>query len=134
MGTLDKRGSSYGFYSSFGSKRNHHHKFHHPYRRNEKQYFLEFRKVNPPTFDGEMKKSKDAEAWLLGIKNLFGFHDYLYNIKAKISIFNLKGKEDIWWEDVKHIIGIKVEELSWHEFKRLFQNKYLPKRYYEGKA
>lgn len=34
---------------------------------------------------------------------------------------------------MKCVKGIRVEELSWHDFKRLFRNKYLPKIYYEGK-
>ena len=28
----------------------------------------EFKKAKPPTFDGEIKTGKEAEAWLLGIK------------------------------------------------------------------
>lgn len=35
---------------------------------------------------------------------------------------------------MKCVRGIKVEELSWHEFKRLFRKKYLSGRYYDGKA
>jgi len=35
---------------------------------------------------------------------------------------------------VKHVRGIKVEELSWYEFKRLFRKMYLYERYYDWKA
>lgn len=94
----------------------------------------EFKKSKPPTFDEELKKPKDAEAWLPGMKRLFKLHDYTENMKAKIFISSLKGKVDIWWEDVKHVRGIKTEELSWHEFKILFKNKYLLERYYDNKA
>lgn len=59
-----------------------------------------------------MKKSEDAEEWLLGMKNFFRFHNYSNNIKAKIVIFSLKGKVDIWLEDVKLVKGIRIEELS----------------------
>ena len=31
----------------------------------------EFKKSNPPTFDGEVKNGQEAEAWLLGIKKYF---------------------------------------------------------------
>lgn len=85
----------------------------------------EFKKVKLPTFNGEMKKSKDAEAWLLGMKKLFRLHNYLENMKAKITTFSLEGKVYIWWEDVKNFKGIREEELTWDEYERLFKKKYL---------
>jgi len=72
LDTHDRKVSTYGFYSSFGFERDHHHHCHDPCRRNEKQYFLEeFRKAKPPTFDGEMKLSEDVQLWLLGMKKFF---------------------------------------------------------------
>ena len=56
------------------------------------------------------------------------------NMKARIAIFSLKGKADIWWEDMKWVRDIETEYLSWHEFKRLFRNKYFSERYYNKKA
>ena len=35
---------------------------------------------------------------------------------------------------MKPIEGIKIEELSWHEFKRLFRKNYLYDRYYDGET
>ena len=55
-------------------------------------------------------------------------------MKAIIDIFSLKGKENIWWEDVKQVRDIRTEELSWHEFKRLFRKKYFSERYYDRKS
>jgi len=55
----------------------------------------EFKKVKPPTFDGEVKEEKYVEAWLLGRKKFFRFHNYSKNIKSKVATFNLKGKSDI---------------------------------------
>ena len=63
----------------------------------------DFKKVKPPKFDGEMKKSQDAEAWILGIRILFRLHDYSENMKARIATFSLKGKADIWCKDVKNV-------------------------------
>lgn len=57
-----------------------------------------------------MEKSEDVEAWILGMKKLLRFHDYSENMKAKITIFNLKGKVDIWWEGFKCVRGIIEEE------------------------
>lgn len=95
LDTPDRRIGIYGHHSSSTSTRHHHnHHHHHPYKRGD--YLLEqFKRVNPPTFDGEMKKSKDAEAWLLGIKKFFRFHSYSKNMKTNITTFSLKGKEKI---------------------------------------
>lgn len=97
-------------------------------------YFLdEFKKEKTPTFDGEIKKSWDVEAWFLGMNKLFNLHDYLANMKSRIVIFSLKGKVDIWdwWEDVKNVGGIYEEEMTWNEFDIIFMKKYLSERYYD---
>ena len=55
-------------------------------------------------------------------------------MKAKITTFSLKGKVDIWWEDLKNFKGIHKEDLNWHAFERLFKSNYLFARYYDDKA
>jgi len=74
LDTPKRRTSMYGHHSSSSSRRYHHnHHHHHPSRRGE--YLLEeFKRVKPPTFDGEINKLEDAEAWLLGMNKLFIFH------------------------------------------------------------
>lgn len=94
----------------------------------------EFKKVKAPTFDGDMKKKKDAKSWLLGMKKFFRIHDYSKNMKANIATYSLKGKTYIWWEDLKHIKGITDEELTWCEFERLLRSHYLSEQYYDNKA
>ena len=132
LDTPYKRGNAYGFHSSYGFEGHHHHQFHHPYMRSGKVYFPKvFKKEKPPTFDGEMKKSEYVEAWWLGMKNFFRFHDYLENMKSKIASSNLKGKENIWWQDVKHVRGIREEELIWDMFEILFKRKFLSEIYYD---
>jgi len=61
----------------------------------------EFKKAKPPTFDGDVKNPEDADAWILGLRKFFELHNYTDNMKVRVAIFNLKGKADIWWEDVK---------------------------------
>lgn len=102
-------------YSNSGSDRYHGHHHYHPYGKSDRGYLLdEFKKAKPPTFDGELTKSEDEEAWLIGIQKLFELHDYIENVKDMIDIFNLKWTTDIWWEDVQWVKDIKIEELSWH--------------------
>lgn len=64
---------------------------------------------------------------------LFKFHNYSENMKAKITTFILKGKENIGWDNVKNVKDIREEELIWDEFERLFKKKYLSERYYDDK-
>ena len=135
LDTPNRKGSGHGLCSSSCSDMYHNHCRYNPYKRNDSGYLSnELNKGKLPTFHGEWKISKHVEAWLLGMNNFFELHDYTENLKAKITIFNLKGKENIWWEDVKRVRDIRTEELSWHEFKRLFQKKYLSERYYDRKA
>ena len=67
------------------------------------------------------------------MRKFFRLHDYSENMKAKIDTFSLKGKADIWWEDVKSVKGIHEDYLTWHEFERLFKKKYLLERYYDDR-
>ena len=111
MDTRYRRGDGHKVYSSSRSERYRDHHRYHPYRRSGRGYFLdEFKKSKPPTFDGDLKKSEDAEAWLLGMKKFFKVHDYTENMKAKIVIFSLKGKVNIWWENVKQVRDIGIED------------------------
>ena len=67
------------------------------------------------------------------MKKLFELHDYAENMKSRIDIFSVKGKENIWLEDVKCVKEMRIKELSWHEFKRIFWKKYLSEMYYDNK-
>jgi hypothetical protein len=57
----------------------------------------EFKKIKPTTFDGEYRIGEEVEAWLLDIKKYFQIYNYSSNIKFRMSIYNLKGKANIWW-------------------------------------
>jgi len=76
LDTLDMRGNVNMYYSCSGSNKYRGHHCYHSYRRSDRGYFLDvFKKEKPPTFDGEMKKSQDAEAQLLGMNKFFRIHD-----------------------------------------------------------
>lgn len=81
--------------------------------RSDRGYFLdEFKKARLCNFGGDLKKPKDAYAWILGMNKFFEFHEYTYNMKAIIDIFGLKGKADIWWVYVKWAREMRTEYLS----------------------
>lgn len=92
----------------FGASTRRHHK-----QITEGKYFIldEFKKAKPPTFDGEVKKVEDEKVWLLGIKRYFRIQNYSDNMNSRVAIFSLKGKADIWWEELMNVKDIKEEEL-----------------------
>jgi hypothetical protein len=81
----------------------------------------EFKKAKPPSFDDDIKKGEEAEAWLLGLKKYFRVHDFSEKLKARVATFNLNGKASIWWEDLKNVKGIHEEDLSWERFEKYFR-------------
>jgi hypothetical protein len=55
-------------------------------------------KIKPPTFDGEHKKDEYAETWFLGMRKYFQLHNYSSHREGIISIYQLKGKASMWWD------------------------------------
>lgn len=71
LGITDRRGDGNRYYSSSGSDMHYDCYCYHPYMRSDMGYFPdEFKKAKPPTFDGDLKKTEDTEAWLRGMKKL----------------------------------------------------------------
>jgi hypothetical protein len=93
----------------------------------------EMNKIKPPTFDGEHKKEEDAETWLLGMKKYFQLQNYSAHAEGRIAMYQLKGKASMWWDQFVQVQHIREKEVTWKEFKRYFENKYLTKRYYDRK-
>jgi len=94
----------------------------------------EFKKIKPPTFNGEVETGEEAEAWLSGMKKYFQIYNYSGELKARMAIYNLTGKADIWWQDLKRMKRIKEKGVTWSSFKKYFKKQYLSEQYYEGKA
>ena len=68
---------------------------------------------------------EEAEAWFLGLKKYFRVHDYSKKSKAQIVIFNLKGKDSIWWEYLRNVKGIHDKDFSWKQIEKYFKKKCL---------
>ena len=92
----DQRNSHY---TSDSSEDNHHTR-----KRKYKPYekiSREFKKIKPTTFNGETEKGEEAESWISGMKKYFQIYNYSNQLKARMAIYNLTGKADIWWQDLK---------------------------------
>ena len=58
-------------------------------------------------FNGEIEKGEEVESLLSRIKNYVKIYNYSNELKAKMAIYNLTRKADIWWQDIKKVKGIK---------------------------
>jgi hypothetical protein len=101
--------------SRSGSKDHHHSQRHHhrrehsisipsPVRKHKRSWVNELKgemnKTKPPTFDGEHKKDEDVETWLLGTIMYFQLHNYSSHSEGRISMYQLKGKTSMWWDQL----------------------------------
>jgi hypothetical protein len=93
----------------------------------------EMNKIKSPTFDGEHKKEEDAETWLLGMRKYFQLQNYSSHAEGRIAMYQLKGKASMWWDQLVQVQHIREKYITWKEFKRYFEKKYLTKRYYDRK-
>jgi hypothetical protein len=93
----------------------------------------EMNKIKPPTFDGEHMKEEDAETRFLGMKKYFQLQNYSTHAEGRIAMCQLKGKASMWWDQFVQVHHIREKEVTWKEFKRYFEKKYLTKRYYDRK-
>ena len=82
-------------------------------------------------FNAEVEKGEEFEAWLSGMKNYFQIYNYFDILKAQMAIYNLTGKSDIWWQDIKRVKNLKEKDVTWRIFKKYFKNKLLSEQYYE---
>jgi hypothetical protein len=60
-------------------------------------------------------------------------HNYSSQAEGRIVIYQLKGKASMWWDQYVQVQHIDEKKVTWREFKRYFQRKYLTKRYYDKK-
>jgi hypothetical protein len=72
----------------------------------------EMNKIKPPTFDGEHKKDEDAETWLLGMRKYFQLHNYSSHAEGRISIYQLKGKASMWWDQLMQVQHVKEKSVT----------------------
>ena len=68
------------------------------------------------------------------MKKYFQIYNYSNQLKERMAIYNLTGKADIWWQDLKRVKGIREKNINWSTCKKYFKNKFLSKQYYEKRA
>ena len=68
------------------------------------------------------------------MKKYFHIYNYSNQLKARMAIYNLTGKANIWWQDLKRVKGIREKNINWGTFKKYFKKKFLSEQYYEERA
>ena len=48
-------------------------------------------------------------------------------------MYQLKGKASMWWDQLVQVQNIRERDVTWKEFNKIFEKKYLTKRYYDKK-
>jgi hypothetical protein len=92
------------------------------------------RKPNHPHLVEILRRGNKHKFGYSVLKKYFIVHDYSINLKAWITIFNMNGKDSIWWEDLRNVKGIYEKDLSWKQFEKYFKKKYLSEKYFDGKT
>ena len=68
------------------------------------------------------------------MKKYFDIYNYSNQLKVRLSIYNLTGKANIQWQDIKRVKGIKENNINHNTFKKYFKKKFLLEQYYEERA
>ena len=76
-------------------------------------------------FNGEAEKREEAEAQLSCMKKYFQIYNYSDRLKAEMAIYNLIGKANIWWQDIKRVKNLKEKYLTWTVFKNYFKRNFM---------
>ena len=64
----------------------------------------------------------------------FRVHNYSSEMKAQLVIYNLNGKAVRRWRDLKNTKKYEVREIRWSKFRKIFQEKYMSKIFFDRKV
>ncbi|GFZ14638.1 hypothetical protein Acr_24g0008280 [Actinidia rufa] len=88
----------------------------------------EFRKMNPPSFDG-LGDPVVAGHWLSQIRKIFDTVRITEDdMKVSFASYQLVGEANEWWESVKETKGVD-HGMSWADFESTFEDQYFPEAY-----
>ena len=59
----------------------------------------------------------------MGMSKYFQVHNYSSVMRARIAIYNLNGKTARWWRYLNHTKKDELREISWENFRNIFQEK-----------
>ncbi|GFZ12799.1 hypothetical protein Acr_23g0011840 [Actinidia rufa] len=88
----------------------------------------EFRKMNPPSFDG-LGDPVVAGHWLSQIHKIFDTVRITEDdMKVSFTSYQLIGEANEWWESIKEAKGVD-RGMTWTDFESTFEDQYFPEAY-----
>ncbi|XP_057465723.1 uncharacterized protein LOC130755341 [Actinidia eriantha] len=88
----------------------------------------EFRKMNPPSFDG-LGDPVVAGHWLSQIRKIFDTVRITEDdMKVSFASYQLVGEANEWWESIKEAKGVD-RGMTWTDFESTFEDQYFPEAY-----
>jgi hypothetical protein len=69
------------------------------------------------------------EAWLENMVMCFSLRDYTSNMKVCMAVFQLKGRDLLWWKTLLPQLSMVIEDVSWELFEEWFQERYLSEEF-----
>ncbi|KAH7564847.1 hypothetical protein JRO89_XS09G0039700 [Xanthoceras sorbifolium] len=91
--------------------------------RTQLQVVEQFRKLQPPSFEGTTNPL-DFEEWIRELEKVFDFINCTDEQKVSCAAFMLKGDAGHWWEMTKRGHNTSNNPITWTRFKELFNEKY----------
>jgi len=100
-----------------------------------------FQRLNPPIFRGKAGADpSESEYWLEQVEKIFNFIGFGEEEKITCATFMLQDEADHWWRTIQRTLsgseGQGMPNISWAQFKELFNTKYFPlcKKLEKGRA
>ncbi|KAF7811920.1 putative TIR-NBS-LRR resistance protein [Senna tora] len=90
------------------------------------QALNQFRKYNPPEFDGKFDVQK-AETWLMKMEKIFDILEVTDYQKVILATFTFTDEAEHWWRNTKGVLQVRNVQLTWESFLAEFYEKYCPR-------
>jgi hypothetical protein len=80
-----------------------------------------------------MERTRNMKMSRHGCWTYFQLHNYSSHVEEIIDIYKIKGEASMSWDQLVQVKHIREKNMTWKEFKKNFEKKYLTKRYYDKK-
>ncbi|XP_058784341.1 uncharacterized protein LOC131659123 [Vicia villosa] len=91
----------------------------------ESRGLTEFRRHDPPKFQGDVTPEK-ADLWLQEIEKIFEVINCPPGARVLYATYLLLGDAEYWWRSTRLMMEGAHEEVNWEAFKTKFLDKYFP--------
>jgi len=91
----------------------------------ESRGLKDFRRYNPPKFEGT-ENSEKANQWIQEVEKIFEMINCQAGVRVNYATYMLLGDAEYWWRSTRSLMRSAHEEVNWESFKGKFFDKYFP--------